>query len=750
MKRSLLISVLFGLLVLVLNACAPVSRAAGGIPTGIPPATPQDTVTQAPATLREAQVDSVEVQFSKTEPVQYRAIVHGYLSESCAILTDPQASYAANTFQIKVLSFSPTDRGCIQTTTPFEQDLALDTANLSPGTYTVVVNGVSAVFTIEGGVSPAPTSLQLVIRASDGSLKIANLDLPLNPTARPTFNGFLPTGGGASGNAYVLVPDQAKAVVTDGTVFHDLEFIQSPAPYGFTVWPGDANMPARLAWATQNISGDQSSTIKVSAPDGTLFDTLLTQDATNPPTQLVPEFWSADGQWLYFSREPVGLGGFIYFSGGTNLYKINFTTKKVVDVLPSMSPEEPMGCLDSISPDFQLVAEHCSQDFIRLRYLASGGTGVFNVPAEINGGFLLAGSARFSPDGSELAYAVTKGLQDEVQGWVVVSKTGIDTSKSIMASQAGSYYNVVGWLDEQHLLVQATNVLDCSLSCKSELWTIKADGSEPEKVAEGSFLGMVPNDAYIQLPAEPPPTPVSATCTDSAKYIGDDGKDGTTYAPNTAFTKTWTIKNTGTCTWDSSYLVYQISGAFMTQQPGYWLVPPENTVEPGQSVDIHVGMTSPPTKGNYKSYWGLKNEKGVMIPIEGGADGNSFYVEITVKNGSVDNGAVTATSIDIVPEQGSGEACSAGSTYFVHAYISTDEPTNVSYEIDSTAGQIPAGYFEDNGELSYSVTGTLVFDQADSKTINLRFVGPYPYPDNISVQLRVNGGEWLTTRLFCP
>ena len=188
----------------------------------------------------------------------------------------------------------------------------------------------------------------------------------------------------------------------------------------------------------------------------------------------------------------------------------------------------------------------------------------------------------------------------------------------------------------------------------------------------------------------------------------------------------------------------------MTQQPGYWLVPPENTVEPGRTVDIHVGMTSPPAKGNYKSYWGLKNEKGVMMPIEGGADGNSFYVEITVNNGSVDNGAVTAASIDIVPEQGSGEACSAGSTYFVHAYVTTDGPTTASYEIGSTAGQIPAGYFEDNGELSYYVTGTLVFDQAGMKTINLRFVGPYPHPDDITVNLRVNGGEWINVKLYCP
>ena len=188
----------------------------------------------------------------------------------------------------------------------------------------------------------------------------------------------------------------------------------------------------------------------------------------------------------------------------------------------------------------------------------------------------------------------------------------------------------------------------------------------------------------------------------------------------------------------------------MTQQPGYWIVSPENTVKPGQTVDIQVGMTAPPEKGYYKSYWGLKNEDGEIIPIEGGVDGNSFYVEINVKYGSVDTGAVTATAIDIVPEQGSGDACTANSTYFVHAYITTDGPTTASYEIGSTAGQIPAGYFEDNGELSYSVTGILVFDQADKKTINLRLVGPYPHPDDITVNLRVNNGEWINTKLYCP
>ena len=747
MKKYLQFKLLYSLMFIALSACLPISHAAG-IPTSVPDTTPQ--VSQPQPTVREAQVQSVEIQFSKTDPKQVNAIVRGNLNDSCTALESSQVSFGSGTYKIQLMAISPSDRGCVQITKPYEQTISLDTSMLTPGIYTVIVNDITTTFNFPEEKTNPPISLQLVVQEADGSLQIANLDIPLNPVARPTFNSFLPSGGGAEGSAYVLDNNQAKAFVTSGNSFYDLVFVQSPTPYGLAVWSGNANVPSRMAWATQNSGGDTSSSIKISSLDGTDFDTLLTQAVTNPPSQLVAEFFSPDGQWLYFSKEPVGIGGYILFSGGSSLYKINVSTKDVVDVIASDITEEPIGCLDAISPDFLYVAEHCLQNFIRIRDLTSGGALSFNPPAEINSGSQLAGSARFSPDGKRLAYAVGRSAQDDEQGWVVVTATAIDNSKVILTSQTGSYFTIAGWLDDQTLLVQSTNPLDCSPFCKSELWTVKTDGSEAQKVADGTFIAAIPNEAIIQLPAEPAPAPNTPQCQDAGEYISDDGLDGATYSPNTAFTKMWILKNTGTCTWDSKYLVFQISGAFMTQQPGYWLVPPGNTVEPGQTINIYVGMTSPLMQGNYKSYWGLKNEDGEIMPIKGGADGNSFYVEVKVNDGSGDTGAVTASAIDIVPEQGSGEPCSANSTYFVHAYLSTDGPTRASYEIGSSAGQISAGSFENNGELSRYVTGTLIFYQAESKTISLRFVGPYPHPNDITINLRVNDGEWINTKLFCP
>ena len=259
------------------------------------------------------------------------------------------------------------------------------------------------------------------------------------------------------------------------------------------------------------------------------------------------------------------------------------------------------------------------------------------------------------------------------------------------------------------------------------------------------------------MPVVSVPTPIKTvvssgqSCTDAAKFLADVSvPDNSVIAANAPFIKIWRLKNTGSCTWDNSYLVHYVSGATMTQQPGYWIVQPGQTVAPGQTVDVSVGMTAPIDNGLYQSYWGLKKENGQFIPIQGGANGNSFYVKIKVKSDAV-IGQVTDASIGIELEQGSGLPCTADSTYFVQASITADGPTSAYYEIGSTAGQIAAGNFQtspDSG-LSPFITGTLDFDQADTKRIALRFVGPYPYPDDITVNLRVNGGDFHSAKLAC-
>jgi hypothetical protein len=61
----------------------------------------------------------------------------------------------------------------------------------------------------------------------------------------------------------------------------------------------------------------------------------------------------------------------------------------------------------------------------------------------------------------------------------------------VLTAQAGSYYTVQGWLDDQTLLVQSNTLSNPNVG--SQLFTVGVDGSNPTKVADGSLLTIIDN-----------------------------------------------------------------------------------------------------------------------------------------------------------------------------------------------------------------------------------------------------------------
>ena len=105
--------ILFTILIaLTLAACLP------GVPAtrvGSQPtlgSTPTIQATEVRPSIREAQVQDVEIQMTDSNPVQINAVVRGNLTESCATLGESQVQYAANAFQITVYAVSPADLDC--------------------------------------------------------------------------------------------------------------------------------------------------------------------------------------------------------------------------------------------------------------------------------------------------------------------------------------------------------------------------------------------------------------------------------------------------------------------------------------------------------------------------------------------------------------------------------------------------------------------------------------------------------------
>ena len=135
----------------------------------------------------------------------------------------------------------------------------------------------------------------------------------------------------------------------------------------------------------------------------------------------------------------------------------------------------------------------------------------------------------------------------------------------------------------------------------------------------------------------PSKTPVPPTATktpqpcDSAKYVLDvNYEDGSKLAPGTAFTKTWRLKNTGTCTWTKDYAVVYTGGDLLSSTKKFSL---PNAVAPGEQVEVSVKLTAPTKTGTYQSFFMLQNQEGKAFGIGDGSQ--AFWVKINVSETTV-------------------------------------------------------------------------------------------------------------------
>jgi photosystem II stability/assembly factor-like uncharacterized protein len=157
----------------------------------------------------------------------------------------------------------------------------------------------------------------------------------------------------------------------------------------------------------------------------------------------------------------------------------------------------------------------------------------------------------------------------------------------------------------------------------------------PRIVRTGSTQPPAPPATLTPLPplpptatpiAQPPPTVVPSGC-DKAAFVTDATvPDGTTFSPGAAFTKTWRLRNAGSCTWTTSYKLVYYSGEPMSAPTSVNL---PWAAAWGQTVDISVNMVASTTPGKYRGYWILSNANGQYFGI-GAAATDPIWVEINV------------------------------------------------------------------------------------------------------------------------
>jgi len=159
--------------------------------------------------------------------------------------------------------------------------------------------------------------------------------------------------------------------------------------------------------------------------------------------------------------------------------------------------------------------------------------------------------------------------------------------------------------------------------------TITTEVEEPTATPTPT-LESVATATQAMMPSQAYPTTIVDTCN-LATYLSDVTiPDNTVLSPSEEFTKTWKVKNTGSCAWSTSYSIKFVSGSQMSGSRTYLT----SAVASGTSTDVSVELVAPSTTGTYTGYWQMSDESGNLF-------GSSLYLTIIIS--STPTGTITTT-----------------------------------------------------------------------------------------------------------
>ncbi len=190
------------------------------------------------------------------------------------------------------------------------------------------------------------------------------------------------------------------------------------------------------------------------------------------------------------------------------------------------------------------------------------------------------------------------------------------------------------------LVIAGIVIAGCGSSRQAAIETATAAVQASTSAAQTEIAAYTPT--YTASPtASPTITPIPATPTetltptpamtpvpcDVAGFIDDVTiPDGTEMDPGETFTKTWRLRNNGSCNWTDAYKLVFVSG---DQMDGPTLQEfTTDWIYPGFEVDVSVDLVAPTEPGTYIGYWKLQNESGVPFGLS--PTSGPFYVEIVV------------------------------------------------------------------------------------------------------------------------
>jgi len=102
-------------------------------------------------------------------------------------------------------------------------------------------------------------------------------------------------------------------------------------------------------------------------------------------------------------------------------------------------------------------------------------------------------------------------------------------------------------------------------------------------------------------------TQAAKVCMNSEFVADVTYPDGTVVEDNADLAKVWSIKNTGTCTWDDGFSLQPITG----DAKGTWVIDEtKEFVDPGEIVEIRIDVRTPSKGGEWGGCWRMQGDSG--------------------------------------------------------------------------------------------------------------------------------------------
>lgn len=237
---------------------------------------------------------------------------------------------------------------------------------------------------------------------------------------------------------------------------------------------------------------------------------------------------------------------------------------------------------------------------------------------------------------------------------------------------------------------------------------------------------------------EPTPTPTleptETAIPDSAPegclvatFVGETVPDGTIVETGQAFTKSWSIRNDGTCTWHKGYKLVYWGGDRMGSALEY---PFFEDTAPGEIMSFPIQLLAPNTPGVYTGEWMIKSPSGYLFGV--GEYSVPISANVDVRNPDDIKYGIVSVEYELDREPDFG--CPTNVHWIINATITVSGRMTVVANFQHSDG------YHTNKE-------TLVFNEAGSQTISTDWTlykGAGPAPRSVQVVV------WKPEKIYYP